>query len=88
MHEDVRKLLRTMQGTLASIERAAATTDALLDNNRGALDRFANQGLRQVGPTLVELHETLRSLKQLSDKLGASDSLLLGRDQPKEYQPR
>ncbi|MCC6595145.1 MAG: MCE family protein [Rhodanobacteraceae bacterium] len=88
VHEDVRTLLRTMQDTLASIDRAAATTDALLDNNRGALDRFANQGLRQVGPTLVELHETLRSLKQLSDKLGASDSLLLGRDQPKEYQPR
>jgi len=35
-----------------------------------------------------EVRETLRSLKQLSDKLGASDSLLLGRDQPKEFQPK
>lgn len=88
VRDDVRKLLQTMQGTLAHIDRLAVGTDALLDDNRGAIDRFANQGLRQIGPTLAELHETLRSLRQLSDKLGASDSLLLGRDQPKEYQSR
>ena len=44
--------------------------------------------MRQIGPTVLELRETLRSLKQLSDKLGASDSLLLGRDQPREFQPQ
>lgn len=88
VRDDVRKLLQMMQGMLAHIDRLAVGTDALLDDNRGAIDRFANQGLRQIGPTLAELHETLRSLRQLSDKLGASDSLLLGRDQPKEYQSR
>lgn len=88
MREDVRNLLQSTQKALATIDKVAGSTDSLLDDNRGAIDRFANQGLRQLGPTLSELHETLRSLKQLSDKLGASDSLLLGRDQPKEYQPR
>ena len=88
MREDVRNLLQSTQKALATIDKVAGSADALIDDNRGAIDRFANQGLRQLGPTLSELHETLRSLKQLSDKLGASDSLLLGRDQPKEYQPR
>lgn len=88
VREDVRKLLKSMDQALVAIDKVASTTDGLLDNNRGAIDRFANQGLRQVGPTLSELNETLRSLKQLSDKLGASDSLLLGRDQPKEYKAR
>ncbi len=88
VRDDVRHLLQTMQTTLDSVDKLAKSTDGLIDDNRGAIDRFTNQGLRQLGPTLSELHETLRSLKQLSDKLGASDSLLLGRDQPKEYQPR
>jgi len=88
MRDDVRNLLQSTQKALATIDKVAASTNGLIDDNRGAIDRFANQGLRQLGPTLSELHETLRSLKQLSDKLGASDSLLLGRDQPKEYQPR
>jgi len=88
MREDVRNLLQSTQKALATIDKVAASANGLIDDNRGAIDRFANQGLRQLGPTLSELHETLRSLKQLSDKLGASDSLLLGRDQPKEYQPR
>lgn len=88
VREDVHHLLASMQKALVAIDKVANSTDALIDGNRGAIDRFANQGLRQVGPTLSELNETLRSLKQLSDKLGASDSLLLGRDQPKEYKPR
>lgn len=88
LRDDVRNLLQSTQKALATIDKVAGSADALIDDNRGAIDRFANQGLRQLGPTLSELHETLRSLKQLSDKLGASDSLLLGRDQPKEYQPR
>lgn len=88
LRDDTRNVLKSVQAALVSIDKVAASADSLIDNNRGAIDRFTNQGLRQLGPTLSELHETLRSLKQLSDKLGASDSLLLGRDQPKEYKPQ
>ena len=88
VREDARAVLQSTQKALESVDKVAASTGALLDDNRGAIDRFANQGLRQIGPTVLELRETLRSLKQLSDKLGASDSLLLGRDQPKEFQPK
>jgi phospholipid/cholesterol/gamma-HCH transport system substrate-binding protein len=88
VRDDAREVLKSTQKALESVDKVAAQTSGLLEDNRGAIDRFANQGLRQIGPTVLELRETLRSLKQLSDKLGASDSLLLGRDQPKEYQPR
>lgn len=88
VREDVRKLLQTADAALASVDRMADSAGLLVDDNRAAIGAFSNQGLRQIGPTVLELRETLRSLKQLSDKLGASDSLLLGRDQPKEFQPR
>ncbi|MBO9664727.1 MlaD family protein [Dokdonella sp.] len=88
LRDDARAVLQSTQRALASADKVAASAAILLDDNRGAIDRFTNQGLRQIGPTVAELRETLRSLKQLSDKLSASDSLLLGRDQPKEYKPQ
>ncbi|MFC4821996.1 MlaD family protein [Dokdonella ginsengisoli] len=88
LREDARTMLQTMQKTLASVDKLAASTGALVDSNRGAINQFASQDLRQVGPAIIELRETLRSLRQVSDKFGASDSLLLGRDQPKEFQPK
>jgi phospholipid/cholesterol/gamma-HCH transport system substrate-binding protein len=88
VHEDARKLIQTTDAAIASVNRMAESAGLLVEDNRAAISTFSNQGLRQIGPTVLELRETLRSLKQLSDKLGASDSLLLGRDQPKEFQPQ
>ncbi len=88
VRDDARAVLQSVQHALASVDKVAASAGSLVDDNRAAIGSFSNQGLRQIGPTVLELRETLRSLKQLSDKLGASDSLLLGRDQPKEFQPK
>jgi phospholipid/cholesterol/gamma-HCH transport system substrate-binding protein len=88
LRDDVRKLVQTADTALASVNRMAESAGLLVEDNRAAIGAFSNQGLRQIGPTVLELRETLRSLKQLSDKLGASDSLLLGRDQPKEFQTK
>jgi phospholipid/cholesterol/gamma-HCH transport system substrate-binding protein len=88
LRDDARVLLKSADAALASVEKVAASAGLLVEDNRAAISSFSNQGLRQIGPTVLELRETLRSLKQLSDKLGASDSLLLGRDQPKEFQPQ
>jgi phospholipid/cholesterol/gamma-HCH transport system substrate-binding protein len=88
VRDDVRKLVRTADTALASVDRMADSAGLLVEDNRAAIGAFSNQGLRQIGPTVLELRETLRSIKQLSDKLGASDSLLLGRDQPKEFQAK
>jgi phospholipid/cholesterol/gamma-HCH transport system substrate-binding protein len=88
VRDDARAVLKSVQHALDSVDKVASSAGALVDDNRAAIGNFSNQGLRQIGPTVIELRETLRSLKQLSDKLGASDSLLLGRDQPKEFQSK
>ncbi|NCT69156.1 MAG: MCE family protein [Rhodanobacteraceae bacterium] len=88
LRDDVRAVLQSTQKALDSVDTVVASANGLIADNRAAIGAFSNQGLRQIGPTVNELREALRSLKQLSDKLGASDSLLLGRNQPKEFQPR
>ena len=88
INTDVRRVLQSTEKAIAAIGRVAGSTGQLLDQNQAAIASFSDQGLRQVGPTLLELRETLRSFRQLGDQLGSSNTLLLGRDQPREYQPK
>ena len=86
MRNNARQVLESTNKALASIDKLAGDTNGLITDNRAAISEFSDQGLRQLGPTIVELRETLRSLKQLSDQLSSSNSLLLGRDKPKEFE--
>ena len=88
VRDDAHAVLQSAQKALDSVDKMADSANALVTSNSAAINNFSNQGLRQIGPTVLELRETLRSLKQLSDKLDASDSLLLGRDQPREFKPK
>jgi|KBSMisStaDraftv2_1062788.scaffolds.fasta_scaffold42100_4 phospholipid/cholesterol/gamma-HCH transport system substrate-binding protein len=88
MRNNARQVLESTNRALESVDKVANATNSLIGDNRAAIDEFSDQGLRQLGPTIVELRETLRSLKQLSDQLSTSNSLLLGRDQPKEFEPK
>ncbi|MEO8459287.1 MAG: MlaD family protein [Dokdonella sp.] len=88
VRDDARHLLKSAEVTLASIDRLSNATGELVNDNRAAINSFSNQGLRQVGPTLTELRETLKAVKQLSGELGRSSSVLLGNDQPKEFHPQ
>lgn len=88
VRDDAREVLQSSEKAIASIERVANSTEALLTDNRAALSSFTEQGLRQVGPTIVELRETLQSFKHLTDQLGNSSSPLIGTDQPKEFKPK
>jgi phospholipid/cholesterol/gamma-HCH transport system substrate-binding protein len=88
MRNNARQVLESTNKALESINRVANATDSLIGNNQAAINEFTDQGLRQLGPTIVELRETLRSLRQVSDRLATSNSLLLGREQPKEFEPR
>jgi phospholipid/cholesterol/gamma-HCH transport system substrate-binding protein len=86
--KDAHEVLLATRQALDNVDKVAAAASGLLDDNRAAINSFSNQGLRQVGPAVAELREALRSFKQLTEKLGASDSLLLGRDQPREFEPQ
>jgi phospholipid/cholesterol/gamma-HCH transport system substrate-binding protein len=88
----VRKLppiLEKLESTLARLDSAAGNADAILGENRSAINSFASDGLGQLGPTLSELRSLIRDLRQVSDRLeGNPARYLLGRDAPKEFEPK
>lgn len=88
MHNNARQVLESTNKALESVDRLANATNSLIGDNRAAISEFSEQGLRQLGPAIVELRETLRSMKQVADRLSDSNNVLLGRDQPKEFEPR
>lgn len=81
-------LLRKLDGTLNRLDSAAGGADAILNENRAAIQSFANDGLGQLGPTLGELRALVRDLRRVTDRLdGGPARYLLGRDAPKEFEP-
>ncbi len=88
VNKDARGLIVTLQQAVEALNRAAANADGLIADNRGAVNTFANQSLRQIGPTLAELRATLESVQKLADELGRSNSVLLGNQKPKEFRPK
>jgi len=88
MRNNARQVLDSTNKALASVDKVATATDRLIADNQASIGQFTDQGLRQLGPAIIDLRETLRSLKQLSDRLATSNSVLIGRDQPKEFQPK
>lgn len=82
-------LINKLDGTLASMDSAAKGADGILNENRAAISSFANDGLAQLGPTLAELRMLVRDLRRISDRLDSSPGrYLLGRDAPKEFEPK
>ncbi len=82
-------ILDKLDKTLAKLDSAAGNADAILGENRAAIHSFANDGLGQLGPTLTELRGLVRDLRRVSDRLeGHPTRYLLGRDAPKEFDPK
>lgn len=82
-------ILNKLDSTLAKLDSAANNADAILGENRAAINSFANDGLAQLAPTLTELRGLVRDLRRVSDRLeGNPARYLLGRDAPKEFEPK
>lgn len=81
-------MVERLESTLARIDSAAGSADAILGENRNAINSFANDGLAQLGPTLAELRALVRDLRRISDRFDSNPArYLLGRDAPKEFEP-
>lgn len=81
--------LAKLDTALAKLDSAAGNADAIMGENRQAINSFANEGLAQLGPTLNELRGLIRDLRRVSDRLeGNPTRYLLGRDAPKEFEPK
>jgi phospholipid/cholesterol/gamma-HCH transport system substrate-binding protein len=82
-------LIAKLDGTLTKLDSAAGGANAILNENRAAIHSFANDGLSQLGPTLGELRALVRDLRRISDRLqGSPARYILGRDAPKEFEPK
>ena len=82
-------VLAKLDSTLAKLDSAAGGADRLINDNRAAINSFANDGLSQLGPTLAELRALIRDLRRMSDQLDHNPArFILGRDAPKEYEPQ
>jgi phospholipid/cholesterol/gamma-HCH transport system substrate-binding protein len=82
-------LITKLDGTLAKLDSAANGVNGIVSDNRAAINSFANDGLGQLGPTLGELRGLVRDLRRISDRLDSSPAqYLLGRDAPKEFEPK
>lgn len=88
VRNDAHELLQSARQAMDSVDRLVNAASDLVDDNRAAIDNFSDSGLREVGPAIADLRATLRSLRQLGERLGNSNSILLGREQPREFQPR
>lgn len=82
-------LVAKLDSTLTRLDSAAGGANAVINENRAAIHSFANDGLAQLGPTLSELRGLVRDLRRISDRLeGSPARYLLGRDAPKEFEPK
>jgi phospholipid/cholesterol/gamma-HCH transport system substrate-binding protein len=89
LDHEAKELLVSARTSLDAAKRFADSAYVTIEQNRDAVTSFSNQGLAQVGPALAELRATLRNLQKLTDRLSDDPaSFLLGRDEPKEYDPR
>ncbi|HVR81726.1 MAG TPA: MlaD family protein [Luteimonas sp.] len=82
-------LIAKLDSTLTKLDSASGGANAILTENRAAISSFANDGLSQLGPTLGELRSLIRDLRRISDRLeGNPARYILGRDAPKEFEPK
>ena len=81
-------LIAKLDSTLTRLDSAAGNADSLLDENRGAIRHFTEDGLAQLGPTLEELRMLVRDLRRISTRLDDNPAgYVLGRQKPKEFEP-
>ena len=81
-------LVDKLDRTLTQLESAGTNVNAMIAENRAPLASFTQGGLQQVGPTLTELRTLIRDLRRVASRLdGNPAGYVLGRQQPKEFEP-
>lgn len=83
------QLIAKLDSTLGRLDSAAGNADKLLSENRGAINSFTQDGLSQLGPTMEELRSLVRDLRKISSRFEENPAgYVLGRQKPKEFEPK
>ena len=83
------QLVDKLDRALTELEGASGNANALIAENRAPLAEFTQGGLQQVGPTMTELRTLIRDLRRVASRFdGNPAGYVLGREQPKEFEPQ
>ncbi len=83
------QLIAKLDSTLSRMDSAAGNADKLIGENRGAINSFTQDGLSQLGPTMEELRALVRDLRKISARFEDNPAgYVLGRQKPKEFEPK
>jgi len=82
-------LVDKLDRALVQLEQAGTNANGMIAENRAPISEFTQGGLQQVGPTLVELRTLIRDLRRVANRFdGNPAGYVLGREQPKEFEPQ
>jgi len=88
LDKDLPQILAKLDRTLTEFEALSGNANALVSENRSAVQQFSRDGLTQVGPTLAELRSVLRQLNRAAAKIEERpSSVVLGSPTPEEFTP-
>lgn len=77
-----------LDATLLQLQTATKSADSLVNENRGPIREFTQDGLAQIGPTMKELRATAREVRILVDNLNESPvGFIRGRNGVREFDP-
>lgn len=87
LNEQGKQTMDSARQSMAALERATATVDKLLSDNRNQLNN-GMQGLNDLGPAITELRGVLASLRQIARRVEDRPAdYLLGREPTREFKP-
>lgn len=88
LDKDLPQILAKLDRTLTEFEALSGNANAMVSENRSAVQQFSRDGLTQVGPTLAELRSLLRQLNRATAKIEERpSSVVLGSPTPEEFTP-
>ena len=83
------QLIAKLDSTRSRMDSAAGNADKLIGENRSAINTFTQDGLSQLGPTMEELRALVRDLRKISARFEDNPAgYVLGRQKPKEFEPK
>lgn len=87
--QELPAMMDKLDRTLTALEAASNNANGILGDNREAINGFAQNGLGQVGPTLVELRALIRDLRRVATRLDRNPGgYITGRTRPEEFEPK